>query len=230
MTRAVLAAAALAAALPLTASAQTAADATQPPVNQGPMTVERIHSGFAAMPEVKITDFDGKASGMIGGSAGYVAEEAFFIGGGGYWMATDRSHSRELAYGGFVMQWFVLNGDRFGVSGKVLLGGGEATTPQTVTQVVGLPGPRELGQLTQAQYNDLVRVHTVTTTIGLRQDFFVAEPEVTARLAVARHVRLTVGAGYRFAGNGWWWHYYGGGGHNDRVSGASGTVGVQIGS
>src|SRR6185312_9114687 len=148
VTRLAFAGALLAASLPLTASAQTAADATQPPVNQGPMTVERIHSGFAAMPEVKITDFDGKASGLVGGTAGYVAEEAFFFGGGGYWMATDRSHSRELAYGGFVMQWFVLNSDRFGVSGKVLLGGGQATTPQAVTQVVGLPTPRELNQLT----------------------------------------------------------------------------------
>jgi hypothetical protein len=228
MTRAVFACALLAAALPVTASAQTAADATQPPVNQGPMTVERIHSGFAAMPEVKITDFDGKASWLIGGSAGYVAEEAFFFGGGGYWMATDRSHSRELAYGGFVMQWFVLNSDRFGVSGKVLLGGGEATTPQVVTQVVGLPSPRELNQLTQAQYNDLVRAHTVTSTIGVRQDFFVAEPEINARVALAKHLRLTFGAGYRFAGDGWWWHYYGGH-HNDRVSGAVGTFGVQIG-
>jgi hypothetical protein len=229
MTRLVFASALLAASLPLTASAQIAADATQPPVNSGPMTVERIHSGFAANPEVKITDFDGKTSELIGGSAGYVAEEAFFIGGGGYWMATERSHSRELAYGGFVMQWFLLNNDRFGVSGKVLLGGGQATTPQAVTQVVGLPSPRELDRLTQAQYNDLVRAHTVTTTIGLRQDFFVAEPELNARLALAKHVRLTFGAGYRFAGNDWW-HYYGGGGHNERVSGAVGSFGVQIGS
>ena len=226
MTRSVFAGALLAAALPLTASAQTAADATQPPVNQGPMTVQRIQSGFAAMPEVKITDFDGKTSGLIGGAAGYVAEEAFFFGGGGYWMATDRSHFRELAYGGLVMQWFVLNNDRFGVSGKVLLGGGHATTPQTVTQVVGLPSPRDLDRLTQAQYNDLVRAHTVTTTIGLHQDFFVGEPELNARLGLAKHVRLTFGAGYRFAGNDWWHH---GGGHNDRVSGAVGTLGLQIG-
>ena len=229
MTRLACAGALLVASLPLTASAQTAADITQPPVNQGPMTVERIHSGFAAMPEVKVTDFAGNWSGMIGGSAGYVAEEAFFIGGGGYWMATDRSHTRELAYGGFVMQWFVLNNDRFGVSGKVLLGGGEATTPQIVTQVVGLPTPRELDRLTQAQYNDLVRAHTVTSTVGLREDFFVAEPEVNARLALAKHVRLTLGAGYRFAGHGWWPYYYAGG-HNDRISGATATFGVQIGS
>ena len=229
MTRLAFAGALLAASLPLTASAQTTADATQPPVTQGPMTVERIHSGFAAMPEVKITDFDGKASGLIGGSAGYVAEEALFIGGGGYWMATDRSRTRKLAYGGLVMQWFVLNNDRFGVSGRVLLGGGQATTGQLVTRVVGLPTPRELDRLTHSQYDDLVRAHTVTSTVGVRQDFFVAEPELNARLALARHVRLTLGAGYRFAGNDWWRHYHNGGGHNDRVSGAVGTFGVQIG-
>jgi len=228
MTRLVFAGALLAAALPLTASAQSAADATQPPVNQGPMKMERIQSGFAATPEVKITDFDGKAAGLIGGSAGYVAEEAFFIGGGGYWMATDRSNFHELAYGGFVMQWFVLNNDRFGVSGKVLLGGGHAETPQLVTQVVGLPSPRDLDRLTQAQYNDLVRAHTVTTTVGVHQDFFVAEPELNARLALAKHMRLTFGVGYRFTGDGWWWHYYGGG-HNDRVSGVVGSFGVHIG-
>ena len=226
MTRIVVASALLAAALPLTASAQTSADATQPPVNQGPMTVERIHSGFSLMPEVKITDFDGKASGLVGGSAGWLADETVFIGGGGYWMATDRSRSRELAYGGFVMQWFFLNSDRFGVSGKVLLGGGQATTPQTVTQVVGLPGPRELNQLTQAQFNDLVRVHTVTTTIGLRQDFLAAEPELNARVGLARHVRLTLGAGYRFAGNDWRRRD---GGRSDRISGAVGSLGLQIG-
>jgi hypothetical protein len=228
MTRLAFAGALLVAALPLTASAQTAPDATQPPVNQGPMTVERIHSGFTATPEVKVTDFDGKVSGLIGGSAGFVAEEAFFIGGGGYWMATDRSRLRQLAYGGVVLQWFALNHDRLGVSGKVLLGGGQATTPQAVTQVVGLPNPRELDRLTQAQFNDLVRAHTVTTTIGLRQDFFVAEPELNARLALAKGVRLTFGAGYRFAGDDWWRHR-GGGGRNDRISGAVGSLGVQIG-
>jgi len=217
-------------ALPLTAAAQPTADDTQPPpppsASQGPMIVERVHSGFMFAPDVKITEFDKKASGLIGGSLGWVAEETFFIGGGGYWLAADRANHHNLAYGGLVMQWFIANGDRFGLSAKALVGGGRATLPETVTQIVGLQ-PRDLLRLTPAQYNDQIRAHTVVVTVGSRQDFIVAEPEVNARLGLAKHVRLTLGAGYRFAGNDWWRGR--GFDSRDRISGAVGTLGVQIG-
>jgi len=36
----------------------------------GPMTVERIHSGFLAAPEVKVTELDHKTSELVGGFAG----------------------------------------------------------------------------------------------------------------------------------------------------------------
>jgi hypothetical protein len=227
MTRLTFAGAVILAALPFTAAAQSADEETQPPTGaQGPMVVERVRSGFMFAPEVKVTEFDKKASGLVGGSAGWVADETFFIGGGGYWMATDRSRQRSLGYGGFVMQWFIANGDRFGLSAKALLGGGRATVPQTVTQIVGLPGARELDRLTPQQRNDLIRARTVTTTIGVREDVLVAEPEVNARFGLARHVRLTLGAGYRFAGNDW---RRGGFDRGQRVSGAVGSLGVQIG-
>jgi hypothetical protein len=227
MTRIALAAAVFVAALPLTAAAQSADETTQPPPpNQGPMTVERMHSGFSFAPEVKITDFDHQTSGLVGGSAGWTAEETFFFGGAGYWMPNG-SNGRELGYGGFVMQWFVVGGDRHGISAKVLLGGGGATVLQTVTQVVPLPGPRDLERLTPAQINDLNRARTVTSTVRVHDHFFVAEPEVNGHIALAKHVRLTLGAGYRFAGNGY--YYYGGFNNRDRISGAVGTLGVQIG-
>src|SRR5262249_60196118 len=93
------------AALPLAANAQTADDVTQqPPSSQGPMVVERIHSGFMAAPEVKVTDFDHTTSWLVGGSAGYLAEEAFFFGGGGYWMPNG-SNGRGLGSGGVGMPW-----------------------------------------------------------------------------------------------------------------------------
>jgi len=214
-------------ALPLEAAAQTADAAAQPaPPNQGPMTVERMYSGFVFAPEVKITDFDHQTSGLIGGSAGYLAEETFFFGGAGYWMPNG-SNGRELGYGGFVMQWYVMNNDHFGLSGKVLLGGGGATVLQTVTQVLPLPSPRELDRMTPAQIADLTRARTVTSTIRVHDHFFVAEPELNARIGVARHVHLTLGAGYRFAGSGWWYYYSGY--NHDQVSGVVGTFGVQIG-
>jgi hypothetical protein len=235
--RAACAAAILVAALPLGAAAQTSSDPIDPaaangeqpqaPVNQGPMIVERIHSGFMLVPEVKATEFDKKVSGLIGGSAGWVSQETFFIGGGGYWMPTNRSNDRRLAYGGVVMQWFVANSDRFGLSAKALLGGGRATLPETVTQVVGFPIGRETDRLTAAQLRDLIQSHTVTTTVRSRQDFLVAEPELNARLGLAKHVRLTLGAGYRFAGNDS--RRDGGFDRGRRISGAVGSLGVQIG-
>jgi len=244
MTRFALAGVWLIAALPLSAAAQPADESTAlppsavaqpanestaqpPPTTQGPMIVERVHSGLMFAPEVKVTEFDKKTSGLIGGSLGWVAEETLFFGGGGYWMPTRGSNDRRLGYGGFVMQWFAVNGDRFGLSAKALLGAGRATLPTTVTEVVGLPSGRDFDLLTPAQVSDLVRAHTITTTIGARQDFLVAEPELNARLGLTRHVRLTIGAGYRFAGNDW--RRGRGFDTGQRIGGAVGTLGVQIG-
>jgi hypothetical protein len=228
--------------IPIAAAAQAddgTAAASQPPTSQGPMIVERLHSGFLFAPEVKATMFDKKVSGLIGGSVGWVADETFFIGGGGYWMPERRrGGDRELAYGGAVLQWFVSTSDRFGFSAKALLGGGRATLPGTITQILPLPPQRDLDRLTPAQLAELLRSRTFTSAIRLRQDFVVAEPEVNARISLARHVRLTVGAGYRFAGTDWRGQrgQRGENGENGengntrrRLSGATASLGVQIG-
>ena len=203
--------------------------ASQPPATQGPMIVERLHSGVLFAPEVKATQFDKKVSGLVGGSIGWVADETFFVGGGGYWMPERGRSDRELAYGGAVFQWFVQSSDRFGISAKALLGGGRATLPGTVTQILPLPPQRELDRLTPAQFAELLRSRTVTSTVRLRQDFVVAEPEVNARISLTRHVRLTLGAGYRFAGTDWRRGEGRGDDDRRRLSGATGSIGVQIG-
>ena len=225
--------------LPIGAAAQTGEGtpaASQPPASQGPMIVERLHSGVLFAPEVKATLFDKKVAGLVGGSIGWVADETFFVGGGGYWMP-ERGHSdRELAYGGAVFQWFIQSSDRFGLSAKALLGGGRATLPGTFTQILPLPPQRELDRLTPAQLAELLRSRTVTSAVRLRQDFVVAEPEVNARIGLARHVRLTLGAGYRFAGTDWRdqrGQRGDSGGENGnsrtRLSGATASLGVHIG-
>ena len=89
-------------ALPLAASAQDASAEPQAPRTQGPMTVERVKSGFVVTPEVKITSFDHSTSELIGADGGWLADKMFFIGGGGYWMV-NQNHDRELAYGGLVV-------------------------------------------------------------------------------------------------------------------------------
>src|SRR5262249_46045129 len=115
-----------------TASAQ---ESQTPQTSQGPMTIERIHSGFLFAPDVKITEVDHTTSGLVGGYAGWVAEEAIFVGGGGYWLANGSS-GREMAYGGFIVQFFGRSSQRVGFGAKALLGGGEATLTDTITELV----------------------------------------------------------------------------------------------
>jgi hypothetical protein len=226
VTRLALAGAFVALFLPLAAAAQTSDDATQPPVTQGPMTVERIHSGVLFAPEVKATEFDKRLSGLVGGSIGWVAQESFFVGGGGFWMPERRNADRELAYGGLVLQWFAHNGDTFGWSAKALLGGGEATLPLTVTEIIYTPLPRPIDR--NAPLPPIPQPQTITTTIRDRQGFAVAEPELNARFAFTRNVRLVLGAGYRFAGSDWRHNGFDRDG-TGRISGATGTISVHIG-
>src|SRR5437868_10247667 len=61
-----------------TASAQTPQTPQTP--SQGPMIVERIQSGFLFAPDVKVTEVDRKTSELAGGYAGWVADEALFVG------------------------------------------------------------------------------------------------------------------------------------------------------
>ncbi|HEV3139692.1 MAG TPA: hypothetical protein VGY57_04210, partial [Vicinamibacterales bacterium] len=171
-----VAAAALAAALaPLTAipaSAQPADDAAeqQTPQSRGPMIVERVHSGFMVAPDVKVTRVDRRTSELAGAYAGWVADETFFIGGGGYWLANG-SRDRGMAYGGLVVQWMGGADRTIGYSVKGLLGGGEATLTDSFTERVPvLPLPPR-GSTTPIAYTLQVQ------PLRFRQQFLVAEPE-----------------------------------------------------
>jgi hypothetical protein len=201
--------------LPVAASAQTTSGGAPPPASAGPMIVEQIHSGFLVTPDVKITEVDKKTSELLGGYAGWVADDTIFIGGGGYWLA-NQSRDREMAYGGLVVQWFALSSSHFGLSAKGLVGGGRATLSSPLSQILVRP-PR--GRVNQ---DDLRRVPIATTLVRFREDFFVAEPELDALVRLTRHLRLTVGAGYRFTSAG-------DRQDDNRLRGAVGSVGLQIG-
>src|SRR5262245_3329076 len=71
----------------LLVAASASAQSTGTPATQGPMVVERVHSGFLAAPDVKVTEVDGTTSALAGGYAGWLSDETFFVGGGGYWLA-----------------------------------------------------------------------------------------------------------------------------------------------
>lgn len=175
------------------------------------MTVQRIHNGFLAAPDFKVTDFDHKTSGLMGGYAGVVFADAFFIGGGGYGLVTD-TQNRSLGYGGLILQWFGRTNETLGFSGKMLMGWGEAESNQAV-QVYDSRG------------------RATVQTAHVHQDFYVFEPEVNGLVRFSKNARLTAGAGYRFTGNNWYnnYYYYGYPGHIS-PSGWTVSLGVQIGS
>jgi hypothetical protein len=115
------------------------------------MIVERIHSGFLAAPDFKVTEVDKETSGLVGGYAGWVSDETIFVGGGGYWMVND-SHDREMGYGGLIVQWLMHTDHRVGLSAKGLIGGGWATLTSSASDLIargdlrGRIGPGDRGR------------------------------------------------------------------------------------
>lgn len=199
--------------VPMSAAAQPGAAAT--PVTQGPMTVEMLHSGFLAAPDVKITEVDRKTYGLIGGYAGWVTDDTFFIGGGGYWLANTNRNDPEMAYGGLVVQWLALKSGRFGVGVKGLVGGGEATLSNSISvRVPEIRGPG--GRITTP-------ATTVSQHVRFRDGFVIAEPEALLSVRLSKQMRLTAGVGYRFTGS----EHHGFG--SDRLDGTTGSLALQIG-
>lgn len=199
--------------VPLVAAAQSGGG-TPTPISQGPMTVERIHSGFLFAPDIKITEVDQKTSPLVGGFAGWSIDDTFFYGAGGYWLAS-RSRDRQMAYGGIVVQWRAHARERLSYGVKGLFGGGEAAVGDTIT--VRIPQVVVNGKVTVPETTRLDRVR-------YEEHFLVAEPEALLLVRLTRSVRLTGGVGYRFTDNRGEFHHSG-----HRLSGATGSVALQIG-
>ena len=119
---------------PLAAGAQqTDGDTAQsPPSAQGPMIIERVHNGFAAAPDFKVSRFDGSDARLAGGYAGWVLDDTLLLGGGGYTL-TNTSRAHKMAYGGAVVGWLARGDAPIGFGLRGLFGGGQATLAATGT-------------------------------------------------------------------------------------------------
>jgi len=180
----------------------------------GPMTVQRIGDSAFIAPDFKITDFNGKATGLAGAYGGYLFQNTFLIGAGGYWL-TDQSRQRDMWYFGLVTGVYLNHDRRLGYGFKALIGGGEATFTQQYTylqpQRGGTPVP-------------------ITATNFFHNDIFVFEPEADLVLHLTDHMKLTGGVGYRLTADPYSYGYYGCCGYNtSRVNGVTGSVALQIG-
>ena len=191
---------------PLSAAAQ---DAAQQPTS-GPMIFEPVHNGWLIAPDAKVTEVDRRTSEIVGAYGGRIFDNTWIVGGAGYWMANP-SHDRDLAYGGLVVQWLAWTSAPLGFSIKGLVGGGGTSLTQTITPVVR-PFDRD-------DRRDVITGRSVS--IRTHQAFFVAEPEADLLIRLTRHMRLTVGAGYRVVAADR--------GGDSQLRGPVGTLGLQIG-
>jgi hypothetical protein len=197
--------------------AASAAAAQSGPRTEGPMSIQRIESGFMIAPDFKVTDFDHDTSVLAGVYGGWLEDKTFFAGAGGYWL-TNGSHDQGLSYGGLVLGWLVHGDRRFGFGAKSLIGGGVATLASQVTTFVPAPRPDPRVR----PFPPIVPV-PIRRTILFDEGFFVFEPEANVFANLGKHLRLTGGVGYRVIG--------GADGHDtgDRLRGITGSIALQIG-
>ena len=129
-----------------------------------------VRSGGYGAPVVKFGDVANLFGVWAGGRGGWILNESFVIGGGGYGL-TNQAHlafdALEMGYGGLDLEWVNRPNELVHVSLGVLVGGGGATY---------YPG---------------------NTLVGFYSGFFVAEPAVNIMLNVTPMFRIGVGATYR---------------------------------
>jgi hypothetical protein len=181
--------------------------------SSGPMTVQRVGSSVFIAPDFKLTDFDGKAVGLAGAYGGYLAENMFFIGAGGYGL-TDASSERDMWYFGLVTGIYVNRDRAVGYAFKTLIGGGEAT----IAEQYDAPRPQRPGPGAP-----------VLVTSYYSTGIFVFEPEANVIVHMNKHLTLSGGVGYRLTGDPYW-GYYGYDLSTSRFNGVTGTVSLQIGT
>jgi hypothetical protein len=121
------------------------------------------------------------------------------------------------------VQWRGRTDETIGYSVRGLVGGGESTLGQSVTETIRLPALRGI----DGRFPDgppaapTFTTQTITNTIRIHQAFFIAEPEADAVIRLTKSLRLTLGAGYRLIAAE---H-----GNESRLRGPVGTIGLQLG-
>ena len=192
-------------------AAAQSAPAAPPP---GQLVVERIESSWLVAPDARVADLDGRTGSLAGGYAGRITDRTWLIGGGGYWL-TNRDDDFRLAYGGAIVEWLARADRRVGFGVRTLLGAGSATLPTTLT--VGDSRSRSGGR--DVRFG--TRVPTGERTVAVRDEFFIAEPQLHLLLHLAGRYRFSVGVGYRLIGDAPLL--------DDRLEGLSGSIAFQIG-
>jgi hypothetical protein len=199
----------------------SAAAQQPPPPAPAPsaMVVEEIQSGWLFAPDVRATDLDGKTGALAGGYLGRMTDRSLVIGAGGY-VLTNRDDDFMLWYAGPVFEWVVRADRRIGFGVRTLVGFGSGTLPRPASDFID---PRALAASSNGHRGSRAHLGLIdpTATVAVRDDFFVAEPQLNVMWNLSAGQRLVFGLGYRATGNA---PLLG-----DDINGLSGAVSFQIG-
>jgi hypothetical protein len=196
---------------PVAVFAQQGTPTTTP--GQG-LVIERIENGFVIAPDYKLTDLDGDLAHLAGAYGGWLADRTLLI-GGAFYTVTNRSDDFELTYGGLVGGWTVFPDHRIQFGARGLVGFGRAT--------LGADAPFARFGRRGSRRNQVSSVDGQPGAIrfNVEEDLFVFEPQFTMSARLSRHISINLGAGYRLTAYG--------DVLDDRVNGATGSIGVQFG-
>jgi hypothetical protein len=181
--------------------APAAAQQTPAPPPAQPMKIETLHSGPVIAPDARFTQVNDRTATLVGVYGGYLTEQTFLVGAGGYWLANG-SHDFEMAYGGAVVGW-TFHGDRalaFGT--RVLVGGGNATLSTTYGELLDLPpgtvlATRDIARFGSRRGNSSFPGITSSTRVVVNEDFFITEPQANVLWRLTDWMRVDLGVSYR---------------------------------
>ena len=203
---------------------------------QGRLTVERIRSGFVLAPDLKLTSIDGDSGAVAGLYGGFITDRRLLVGAGAYWLTAGPS-GVDMAYGGGLVEWFANPGGRVDFSVRSLFGFGRATLASTVETPVFDAFYDHAGRLSYGgpghgrnrdrrfhnghpAWNDNFEWPS-SVTFRYREDFLIADPQLSVHLNVTEWLRIGGGAGYRFIGRA--------GSDGERLQGFTASLGLQLG-
>ncbi len=97
--------------------------ARTPVAQQGPLVLEPIPSGFVFVPEAKLTRIDRWSATLMGGYGGWLLDDVFVLGAGGYGVVSG-PEGLGMHYGGLVAGLALPVDDRLRLGVRGLLGFG----------------------------------------------------------------------------------------------------------
>ena len=190
----------------LAAGVGTAASAQEQPV-QDRFTVEEVHNGWIVAPDFKFTRINDGDAVLAGAYGGKMIDGRFLVGGGAYWLSG--APDVNMAYGGGLVEWFGNPGGLVDFSVRGFLGLGTATLSDRFAfnegwTDFGMSGPGgqvepavSISNVTEAATDSFAGgkagvgggVYPASEQnlwhvdpFALRQNFLVAEPQVSIHL------------------------------------------------